>query len=343
MQSAIAVLQNNAPGLKNLVLGKTIFAPRYGESSGQELLAAVAANTTLQSLDFGGNSLHHSKTKGAAGPEKEAMEKLVHLLQINTTLATLHLDYCNLGPTGALVLADGLRDNTGLSVLSCSRNNVQAKGAAALFEALKKNSKLATLNLRANHISADCAGPMADFLSKNITLTTLELWNNDLGPATLVLLADVLAGNKSLRALGLRQNSIGTNLGAISRFAQAFCEPNFCPSLTAVDMRDNLICSQGVAEISKILAHNSTIEALDLGENALGATDIVDHDHHSDLHRRDSGVFLPILCSLPFQHLQYDTHTLYMVAHSCDHHHRSCGWNALLSSQAEPCIQAQMP
>ena len=73
--------------------------------------------------------------------------------------------------------------NRVLTTLDLINNNIGPEGAIAIAEALKVNAVLTVLWLSDNNIGDDGAKAIAEALKVNPVLTKLYLWNNNLGDA----------------------------------------------------------------------------------------------------------------------------------------------------------------
>jgi hypothetical protein len=138
---------------------------------------------------------------------------LADALRTNTSLTELYLCYNRIGDIGARALAIALRTNTSLTALYLGANQIGAAGTTALAEALKVNTRLTTLNLGVNQIGDAGAVALADALrTTNTSLTELYLCYNRIGDIGARDLADALRTNTSLTELFLDVNQIGAAL-----------------------------------------------------------------------------------------------------------------------------------
>lgn len=105
---------------------------------------ALIENKTLHSLDITGNRLTDKN-----------MSIVVEALRKNTIipLRFLYLGYNEIKNSGALIIAEFLKQNTLLEVLDLSNNAIEESGIITLAEALTQNTTLRILDLRQN--SAD--------------------------------------------------------------------------------------------------------------------------------------------------------------------------------------------
>jgi hypothetical protein len=99
------------------------------------------------------------------------------VLQTNTRLVELYLDYNRLNCKTAMALAHGLRHNRTLLVLQLNSNRIGDVGGQALGMALRDNATLTTLSLLRNHypLGALTGQAFHHALYYNVTLTKLQL------------------------------------------------------------------------------------------------------------------------------------------------------------------------
>mmetsp|Transcript_45671 Transcript_45671/g.74479 ORF Transcript_45671/g.74479 Transcript_45671/m.74479 type:complete len:355 (+) Transcript_45671:3-1067(+) len=130
-------------------------------------------------------------------------------------VSVLQLDYVNLGPLGANVLATGLQSTCHIEVLSLAGNRMSGAGANALLEALAGKRTLSSLVLTNNRLDDTHGKALGLLLGSCPGLTNLQLADNNLGPRAIECLAESIPFHRNLRALSLACNPI-TRLGAIA-------------------------------------------------------------------------------------------------------------------------------
>ena len=91
--------------------------------------------------------------------------------------------------------------NRVLTELKLWGNNIGPEGAIAIAEALKVNAVLTSVNLRANSIGDDGAKAIAEALKVNAVLTKLYLCNNDLGDAGKKAVRDAVKGRSGFELM----------------------------------------------------------------------------------------------------------------------------------------------
>lgn len=78
-----------------------------------------------------------------------------------TTLNTINLNHCRIGDTGALALAEALRDDLVVQQLYLCGNLITDKGVAAMASALRQNTMLQCLLLADNSVANNGAKALA--------------------------------------------------------------------------------------------------------------------------------------------------------------------------------------
>ena len=138
----------------------------------------------------------------------------------------------------------------------------------SLLNILGYNAYVRELNLSCNMISDLGAKYISKFITGNSTLLELNLSRNwkitDEGG---VAIANALCTNKTLQNLSLMScKNIG--IQAANAFSRTLL---FNSSLEALNLGDTAIGSEGVTVIADALCQNSTLKSIDLSQTALGA------------------------------------------------------------------------
>ncbi|TPP39869.1 Leucine Rich repeat family protein [Leishmania donovani] len=200
----------------------------------------------------------------------------------------LDLSYNNIG---APVVSTAPGEDGGRGDVAPVRQLSPLRALAAMLDA---NESLRYLNLRANALGPRGVGIIAKALTKNIALCGIDLSANALNVAAdteevedplyepedpvfgesyegLEALAEVLKKNKFLRAphLGLsfadaqeqwQSIPLWTLISPLYRYQR----------LRALDLSKNLLGNDGVRMLAVALSHNTSVEVLDLTDNAIG-------------------------------------------------------------------------
>jgi len=268
-------------------------------SVGGRAVGAFLSSSSLcgvEMMDIGLNDIK------AGGGEPTAAKTIADALkQKRSTLKTLVMDKCALGPDGATDLAEALAVNSSLETLELSGNMIGPKGGEALFRALKSNSTLVRLGLKMNRIGG--CGDKADvrslsdalvgdscrrivmldlsyndlrcsgctilskaIMTKSCPLKELTLEKNDIKEDGARDLANALVTNRELRTLVLKGNDIG-NVGAIALGKMLVRNE----SLTVLNLSSCSIGNEGGAALGRGLARNFTLEEIELDKNSLGS------------------------------------------------------------------------
>uniref|UniRef100_A0A674NTL6 NLR family CARD domain containing 3 n=1 Tax=Takifugu rubripes TaxID=31033 RepID=A0A674NTL6_TAKRU len=160
--------------------------------------------------------------------------------------------------------------------MSLAENAISNKGAKALSRALLVNRTLTSLNLRNNNIGSKGARFLAEALKMNQALVSLNLQSNGIDEAGAEALAEVLQCNRKLAS------SEETQWSKIMFFFNltTLCwkEGDFITDKMSVisdaslfnSLQWNFIKSSATKALAHSLHFNTTMELLDLQENAVG-------------------------------------------------------------------------
>ena len=257
-------------------------------------LDAVKCCTALQSLDIKDSkmnseqlaslfsdpkslvNLHTLKLRGCHfGSEgaKVLSEMLVH----SKSLRSLQLQYDSIDDSGAIALAEGLKDHTRLQELNIGENKVTSASFPALIRVLRNNS-LHHLNLYKCGLSSDDVCVLVDALNKD-SLQVLNIGNNDisreadnkLDDAGIKSLSLGLVNFKQLKYLNISGRGIGSD--GLVWAARAL---QHSPNLQELNLHCNDITSRGVPAILDIMKSCKHLQKLDLSDNRIGVDGGVD-------------------------------------------------------------------
>ncbi len=147
--------------MANFLQGETELALDFNDAIGAEgavaLAKALKGNTTLKTLDLGGNAI-----------DAEGAVALAEALKGNTILTTLHLNENAIGEEGAVALANALKFNTNLRTLYLISCSLDTGDAALLADALRANTTLTSLNLSLNsQVDWEIREEIEELLEKN--------------------------------------------------------------------------------------------------------------------------------------------------------------------------------
>ncbi|CAF1477844.1 unnamed protein product, partial [Adineta steineri] len=139
----------------------------------------------------------------------EDIKIIIHyVLQNNTTLTALHLEFNKIGAKGAKHLSNALKSNEALTTLDLSSNVIGDEGVKHLSNALKSNETLTALDLSSNVIGDEGVKHLSNALQVNKALTTLDLSSNVIEDEGVKHLSNALQVNKALTTLDLSSNVI---------------------------------------------------------------------------------------------------------------------------------------
>lgn len=237
-------------------------------------------NQNQPSCEFMDISLNDLKA-GSGGELAQPMASQVlsqALASKNTTLQTLIMDKCALGPDGAAHLAEALRTNTTLKVLHLAGNMIGPIGAMKLFDALKMNSTLEELGLKMNRIGGGAEKEDVQSLSHALgrsgdglcRITKLDLSYNDLRCSGCAILSLALGQPQcSIEELILEKNDIGDK-GTVA-LAHSLAQVNGSGSkIRTLVLRGNAIGDVGAKALGEMLTQNDSLEILDASSCSIG-------------------------------------------------------------------------
>jgi len=263
-----------------------------GSIGGRALATFLSQNNpTCTSIDISLNDIKAGcSSSGGDHPLLLAIEVISSALaQQNTTLTTLSMNKCALGPSGGTHLATALKLNTSLKVLQLEGNMIGPIGAKMLFDALHVNTTLEELNLKMNRIgggggnSSSNDGEVvekADVKSLAYALgccccrlVKLDLSYNDLHCMGCIILSEAIGQAQcTLRELILEKNDIG-GMGAVS-LANSLGGSGDGSSnnskLQSLILRGNAIGDIGAIAIGMMLQQNNSLRVLDISSCSIG-------------------------------------------------------------------------
>jgi len=258
--SSVQQREDNLPmtNLKHIILQRNAIGSDGGRAIGTFLANNNSNNLNIQALDI---SLNDIKSGGGI---PTAAEVIPNALKTNSTLTTLILEKCALGPEGATLLSQALVTNTTLTNLQLAGNMISPVGAEHIFNALKSNSTLQSLGLKMNRIGGcqdqlDVKALSTALLTGVCQLQSLDLSYNDVKCSGCVVLCEALIKTTTLKELNLEKNDISFT-GAMA-LGNAL---NVNESIETLVMKGNDLYCHGGSSIGRALKPNITLKTLDL-------------------------------------------------------------------------------
>eukprot|EP01063_Lacrimia_lanifica_P008851 TRINITY_DN1591_c0_g1_i1.p1 TRINITY_DN1591_c0_g1~~TRINITY_DN1591_c0_g1_i1.p1 ORF type:complete len:383 (+),score=194.60 TRINITY_DN1591_c0_g1_i1:83-1231(+) len=195
--------------------------------------------------------------------EIDGGEGLARLLSETKNAEEVDLRVNKIGKQGIFALQQSLMDLAKLRTLSLDATSLWDYGAEVVFNAAKDIKTLEELSLVDNYISSKGAVHAADFIAANTPLRELYLDYNKLGNDGANCIAEALKMNTKLVTLGINDNGIECDgcigLGALFASNKG--------KLRRLDLSVNDIKAPGAKHLADGLAHNTTLNYVDLGAN----------------------------------------------------------------------------
>jgi Ran GTPase-activating protein (RanGAP) involved in mRNA processing and transport len=227
------------------------------ESGGNVEDLGESYNVSLCALDVSCNNLG-----------QESAKRLVGVLQVNTVLTVLNLDYNpNLGNTEAREIANAMRTYCpSLEWLSFSDNGVGNDVAGAFARSLgDSNSLVKKFCFAQNALRSTGVSRVATALKSNSMLVYLDLGRNPMGSKGCAHLAEALGANRSLRELVL--DCCGIDEEGCAALGEML-EENFV--LQKLDLSDNSVLNGGAVSLFGGLEKNRGLTELNLTNTGIG-------------------------------------------------------------------------
>ncbi|CAG9320234.1 unnamed protein product [Blepharisma stoltei] len=182
-------------------------------------------------------------------PKPLDCQHLGFLLSYTSNLKILNLDSKNIGPSGVLHLAKGLKDCTTLELLNLRSNNIGPDGAAHLSAALSALENLKSLYLTANSLGDEGVSHLIKAFPSLLCLNELSLSANMITVNGAICLSKSLDKLSNLGSLNLSDNYLGK--GGIAYLSKKFVK---MPQLGKVFIGGNAYgCEIEVHKNTKVL------------------------------------------------------------------------------------------
>ena len=165
------------------------------------LVQCLLNNSTLTYLYLGNNQIND-----------DSMKLLGFLLQNNTNIHSLHINYNDFSIKGIIQFFSSIKNKGYLIELNLANNKINQKGLKFIFDSLKNNHyKISSLNLSYNDLSKSSTSEIiTNFIETNNTIKNLNLAACHIGLGAKRLFS-VLENNKKISCLDLSVNDIGGN------------------------------------------------------------------------------------------------------------------------------------
>ena len=194
----------------------------------QHLAKALETNTSLKTLHVERNNLDNQASKAigailsqnksllrlnasrALFDKSEGYDQIANGLRANTTLQSIRLHRCKLGPDGARAIAAALKTNEKSSVVDIDVhfNKIGVLGAQEIGSMLAVNGKIKKLNLQYNNIGVEGASHIAKGLETNKTLNSLDISYNTIKDDGAKLIYKLIQNSEVLKSVNLEENFI---------------------------------------------------------------------------------------------------------------------------------------
>ena len=247
----------NLGGISNIFMYGNKTLVRFNRAVDlQAIRVGLTSNTSLAYLDLSGRTLTATAESGRA---------LTDVLQTNTTLKSLKLDYNDrISNEGAVYLAQGLAQNRGLETLSIGRCGIST-AVVELAGALKTSKCLLSLDISNNEDVGERFVHIVRSLQVNSTLRNLRA--RDCGIAHTAIV-DIV--RSSLESLDLSENPIRDE-GA-EHSAQLVTNSR---SLYQLKLKGCGIGDRGVECLASALEGNTSLEILHIPKNRFTDTGLL--------------------------------------------------------------------
>ncbi len=161
-----------------------------GENVG-DILAALAGDRKLRSLNLSRNALSEAETRGVAGLLKSA----------DSALCELKLSDCSVSAAAGVIIMEAIHANKRLRRLDLSCNKLDETIGPGMRTALEGNSALDWLDLTKNPLGDESGIQIAAALLKNRALTVLKLNSTGLGTESIRALGEAVRTSRTLKKL----------------------------------------------------------------------------------------------------------------------------------------------
>jgi len=258
------------------------------DKAAKHIATTISLNPQLTELNISWNKLSGVGT-----------DKIIQSLENCNQLQILKLAACGITNKEAETIATMLSDKTNLKELDISWNGLKADGIVAIMKAICNISSLQVLKIDNCDITDKAAETIAKTLATCYTLLELAICHNDFSPCGVATVLSSLQSTKTIKVLSASNClfddssdniasaiAIGNNCGLVHLeiyhshfttcgarlFSRSFANVHILQQLKLINCS---ITGEVVGEIAAVLAHNKTIQHLDLSHNPL-VTDVTE-------------------------------------------------------------------
>ncbi|CAF3588150.1 unnamed protein product [Rotaria socialis] len=264
---------------------------------------ALQKNTTIKELDLSYNCIGTKEIIHFANILREntmlitlnlnnnwlnavSLQYLVQALKHNTTLHTLNLSYNYIGCDGVEYVTELLKTNKTLTTLDISNNQIEKTDIQSLCILLQKNLTISEIFCNGNPTSPQNTRCIYDLLCANTTLKTLHLGANHSDKPEIRILVDGLECNTTIETLNYKPFRKRRTYYAKVIESQTHRE------LITLEMGWAPIAETTIDSFFSTIANHPTLTTLNMRQNL---TSIDDLDHFGDILRNN--MRLTTLCS----------------------------------------------
>jgi len=201
---------------------------------------------------------------------EDAMRSLVQYVRSARMLEELDIQGNEIGNDGLSTLFKELEFNISLKILNLRETAVSAEGLRGAANALQGNRTLTSLNISGNNIGNDGASFIAEGLKKNTGLHHLNMESNSIKEQGFSALVEALKQNQTLKSINVSRNNPA--LGAWAEELAAAIQGHNSLEVLCINSCE----FRSVKCLANALQNGSRLKTLQLAENSLSESDVID-------------------------------------------------------------------
>lgn len=242
---------------------------QFASHADTAFLFDVLPNLYSLCITYGSRNVGMKYERSIFGMKLADAENLSQQLPRTETLTHLALNENVLDDEKVRRLVVGLRDNLTITELDLSHNKISDRGTRALCKCLGKDSVIASLALCDNHIHSEGGKFLGRALQTNASLLTLNMRLNRLGEKGGCYIFEGLKSNAALKQLNISGNGLADDAGQgeAVRVLAALLRVN--TSLRALDISSNSLGAEAGVVMRDALEENKAIQVLDCRVNKI--------------------------------------------------------------------------